>query len=76
MSILPLFASAVADALEETDQVVTWHSPRFGREKEWFAMTGRVAGGPGAQVGEPRQAPVAGQAVDRGQKPLEPGARR
>jgi hypothetical protein len=28
---------------EDPDREVAWYSPRFGREREWFAVTGRVA---------------------------------
>src|SRR5262249_46492707 len=30
-------------AWENPDREVTWYSPRVGREKEWFVLTGQVA---------------------------------
>src|SRR5262249_48729712 len=34
-------------AWDDPDREPQWHSPRFGREKEWFALTGYSARGPG-----------------------------
>jgi hypothetical protein len=30
-------------AWDEPDREINWRSPRFGREKAWFAVSGRVA---------------------------------